>query len=156
MGALGSPTGTLYEVVGEVPLVQNPPTVAGNSQQGGGSRPSSFGRDPSKTRSGVKRKSTGFVRTGQDQSPVRRTSDRSRTPNRAQTPIQSPVPAPVPKGTPTHARPTSPAEGLKASTTPQPPSRAASSRDPRTTLIQVTEIRSSTWETTCLHPGVFG
>ena len=52
-GAPGSPTGTLYEVVGEVPLVQNPPTVAGTSQQEGGTRPSSSGRDPSGTRSGV-------------------------------------------------------------------------------------------------------
>ena len=36
-GAPGSPTGILYEVMGELPLVQNPPTVAGTSQQGGGS-----------------------------------------------------------------------------------------------------------------------
>ena len=45
-GAPGSPTGTLYEVVGEVPLVQNPPMVAGTNQQEGGTRPSSSGRDP--------------------------------------------------------------------------------------------------------------
>ena len=31
-GPPGSPTGTLYEVVGEVALVQNPPTTAGTSQ----------------------------------------------------------------------------------------------------------------------------
>ena len=31
-GPLGLPTGTLYEVVGEVALVQNPPTAAGPSQ----------------------------------------------------------------------------------------------------------------------------
>ena len=132
-GLPGSSTGTLYEVVGEVPLVQNPPTIAGTNQQGGGSRPSSSGKDPSGTRSGVRRKSTGSVRTGRDQSPVRRTSDRSRTPDRARTPIRSPVPAPVPGGTPARAQPTSPADGLKVSSTPQPPSRAASSRDPRTT-----------------------
>ena len=33
-GPPGSPTGTLYEVVGEVALVQNPPTAAGPSQSG--------------------------------------------------------------------------------------------------------------------------
>ena len=33
-GPPGSPTGTLYEVVGEVALVQNPPTARGTSQQG--------------------------------------------------------------------------------------------------------------------------
>ena len=32
-GPPGSPTGTLYEVVGEVVLVHNPPTNAGPSQQ---------------------------------------------------------------------------------------------------------------------------
>ena len=132
-GAPGSPTGTLYEVVGEVPLVQNPPTVVGTSQHEGGTWPSSSGRDPSGTRSGVRRKSTRSVRTGQDQSPIRRTSDRTRTPDRARTPIRSLVPAPVPRGTPTHAPPTSPADGLKESSTLQPPSRATSSRDPRTT-----------------------
>ena len=31
-GAPGSPTGTMYEVVGDLPLVQDPPTVAGPSQ----------------------------------------------------------------------------------------------------------------------------
>ena len=40
-GPPGSPTGTLYEVDGEVALVQNPPTAAGPSHQGGGSRPAS-------------------------------------------------------------------------------------------------------------------
>ena len=33
-GPPGSPTGTLYEVVGEVTLVPNPPAGAGPSQQG--------------------------------------------------------------------------------------------------------------------------
>ena len=97
-GPPGSSTGTLYEVVGEVPLVQNPPTDAGTSQQGGGSRPSSSGKDPSGTRSEVRRKSTGSVQTGRGQSPVQRNSDRSGTPDRARTPIRSPVPAPVPEG----------------------------------------------------------
>ena len=48
-GAPRSPTGTLHEVVGEVPLVQNPPTVSRSSQQEGGTRPSNSGRDPSIT-----------------------------------------------------------------------------------------------------------
>ena len=41
----GSPTGTLYEEVGEVALVQNPPTTADPSQQGGGSQLGSSGKD---------------------------------------------------------------------------------------------------------------
>ena len=40
-GPPGSPTGTLYEEVGEVAFMQNPPTTADPSQQGGGSRPGS-------------------------------------------------------------------------------------------------------------------
>ena len=127
----GTPRRVLYEVVGEVPLVQDPPTIAGPSQQEGGTRPSSPGRAPSGTCSaGVRRKSTGSVRTGQDQSPVRRTSDRSRTP------IRNPELAASPsrrKGTPTRAPPTSPTDCLMTSPALQPPSRAASSRDPQTT-----------------------
>ena len=46
----GSPTGTLYEVVGEVALVQNMTTAAGPSQQGGGSWPTSCGRAPKRER----------------------------------------------------------------------------------------------------------
>ena len=136
-GAPGSPTGTLYEVVGEVPLVQNPPTVAGPSLQEGGTRTSSSGRAPSETYvAGVRRKSTGSVRIGRDQSPMRRISNCSRTPDRARTPIRNPEPGASPsrgRGTPTRAPPTSPTDGLKTSPAPQPPSRAASSRDPRTT-----------------------
>ena len=130
-GASGSPTGTLYEVVGEVLLVQDPPTVAGPSQQEGGTRPSSSGRATSGTRcAGIRRKSTGSVRTGRDQSPVRRTLDRSRTP------IRNPEPTAFSsrrKGTPTRALSTSPADGLMTCPALQPPSRAASSRNPRTT-----------------------
>jgi hypothetical protein len=40
-GPPGSPTGTLYEEVGEVALVHDPPTTAEPSQQGGGSGPGS-------------------------------------------------------------------------------------------------------------------
>ena len=130
-GPPGSPTGTLYEVVGEVAMVQDPPMAAGPSEQEGGTRPSSSGRAPSGTRSaGVRTKSTGFVQSGRDQSPVWRTLDRSRTP------IRNPEPAASPnkgKGTPTRAPPTSPADCLMTSPALQPPSRAASSRDPRTT-----------------------
>jgi hypothetical protein len=50
-GPPGSPTGTLYEEVGEVAFVQNPPTAAKPSQQGGDSRPGSSGKDPERTRS---------------------------------------------------------------------------------------------------------
>ena len=50
-GPSGLPTRTLYEVVGEVALVHNPPTTGGPSQQGGGSRPASSGRALERTRS---------------------------------------------------------------------------------------------------------
>jgi hypothetical protein len=64
-GPPGSPTGTLYEEVGKVALVQNPPTAAEPSQQGGGSRPGSSGKDPERTHSsGARRKSTGSARSG--------------------------------------------------------------------------------------------
>ena len=52
-GPSGSPTETLYEVVGKVALVQNPLTAAGPSQQGGGFRPINFGIAPEKERSGA-------------------------------------------------------------------------------------------------------
>ena len=73
--------------------MQNPPTAAGPSQQGGGSQPGSSGKATEKTRSSqVRQKSTGSVRNGRGQSPVPRTSDRSRTPNKAQTPIRHRTP----------------------------------------------------------------
>ena len=50
-GLPGSLTGTLYEEVGEVALVKNPPTIADPSQQRGGSRPGSSGKSPEGTRS---------------------------------------------------------------------------------------------------------
>jgi hypothetical protein len=132
-----SPTGTLYEVVGEVALVQNPPTTTRTSQQEGGTRPASPGRDPSGTRSaGARRKSTGSARSGRDQSPVRRTSNRSRTPDRARSPIRNPELAASPskgKGPATQALATSLADCQVTSPHLQPPSRAASSRDPRAT-----------------------
>ena len=137
-GPPGSPTGTLYEVVGEVALVQNPPPSAGPSQQGGGSRPASSGRAPEPTRSPqVRRKSTGSVRSGRGQSPVPRNSDRSRTPDRVRTPIrhQTSDRETTPgrgKAPMTFTSPSSPPDCQMASPLPPPPSRAASSRDPRT------------------------
>jgi hypothetical protein len=52
-GSPGSPSGTLYEVVGEVAFVQDPPAAAESSQQGGGSGPGNSGKDPEKIRKGL-------------------------------------------------------------------------------------------------------
>ena len=63
-----SPTRTLYEEVGKAAIVADPPTTAEPSQQVGGSRPGSSGKDPERARSPqVRRKSTGSVRTGRGQ-----------------------------------------------------------------------------------------
>ena len=43
-GPPGSPTGTLYEEVGKVAIVADPPATAEPSQQAGGSRPGSSGK----------------------------------------------------------------------------------------------------------------
>src|ERR1700684_2028321 len=45
-GPAGSPTGTLYEEVGKVAIMTDPPTVVEPSEQAGGSRPGSFGENP--------------------------------------------------------------------------------------------------------------
>jgi hypothetical protein len=93
-GSPGSPSGTLYEVVGEVTVLQDPATGAEPSQQKDDSRPGSSGRDPERTRSsGARRKSTGSAvagsaRSGRGQSPALRNSDRSRTPDRVRSPIR--------------------------------------------------------------------
>jgi hypothetical protein len=141
-GPPGSPTGTLFEEVGEVALVQNPPTAAEPSQQGGGSRPGSSGKDPEMTRSiQTRRKSTGSARTGsartgRGQSPAPRTSDQSRTPDRARTPIRHQTPdreATRDKGK-SHAHPatpTFPVDCPMLEPLPTPPSRTTSARDPR-------------------------
>ena len=64
-GPLGSPTGTIYEEVGKVSIVADPPTTAEPSQQTRGSRPGSSGKGPERARSfGARRKSTGSVRHG--------------------------------------------------------------------------------------------
>ena len=127
-GPPGSPTGTLYEEVGEVALVQNPPMTAYPSQQEGGSQPGSSGRTPEKTRSSqARRKSIGSVRTGRGQSPVPRTSDRSRTPNKARTPLrrQNPDQEATPDRGKSHAHsatPIFPADCQMREPLPTPPS----------------------------------
>ena len=75
-----------------------------------------------------------------DKSPIQRNSDRSRTPDRARTPIRHRTPDP--ETTPNRGRipmaqasPSSPPDCQMVSTLPPPPSRAASSRDPRTASI---------------------
>jgi hypothetical protein len=121
-----------------VALVQNPPTTANPSEQGGGSRPWSFGKALERTRSSqARRKSTGSVRTGRGQSPVPRTSDRSRTPDRARTPIrrQTPDREATPDRGKSHAHPatlTFPADCQMLEPFPTPPSKTAFARDPRT------------------------
>ena len=112
--------------------------AAGPSQHGGGSRPGSSEKTPERTcTSQVRPKSTGSVRTGPGQSPVLRTSDRSRTPNRARTPIrhQTPDREATPdrgKAHASQASPSSPPDCQMMEPFPPPPSRAASTRDPRT------------------------
>jgi hypothetical protein len=72
------PSGTLYEVVGEVTVLQDPAPDAEPSQQKDDSRPRSSGRDPERTHSsGARRKSTGSAvvgstRSGRGRSPAPR------------------------------------------------------------------------------------
>ena len=130
-GPPGSPTGTLYEEIGKVAIVADPPTTAKPSQQAGGSRPGSSGKDPERSPSSqVRRKSTGLVRTGRGQSPVPRTSDRSRTPDQARTPIDTRLR--IGKTQVHPATPTFPADYQMQEPAATPPSRSASARDPRT------------------------
>ena len=84
-GPPGSPTGTLYEAVGEVEVVRNPPTAV---EPGEGSKPGSTGREPERTRSSPpRRKTTGSERSGRGQSPACRSPNRTRTPDRSRTPV---------------------------------------------------------------------
>jgi hypothetical protein len=140
-GSPGSPSGTLYEVVGEVIVLQEP-TDAEPSQQRDDSRPGNPGRDPERTRSsGARRKSTGSAvagsaRSGRGQSPAPRNSDRSRTPDRVRSPIRHQTPDPEAsrdKGK-THAlstTPTFPADHPMPEQLLTPPSRTTSTREPR-------------------------
>ena len=137
-GPPGSPTGTLYEEVGEVAIVQNLPATADPSQQAGGSQPGSSGRVPERIRSSqARRKSTGSVRTRRGQSPVPKTSDRSRTPYGARTPLRRQTPdreATPDRGmSQAHpATPTFPADCQMQEPLATPPPRSASARDPNT------------------------
>ena len=90
-GPPGSPSGTLYEAVGEVEVVRSPPTTV---DPGEGSRPGSTGKEPEKTRSTQpRRKTPGSERSGRGQSPARRSPNRSRTPERSRTPVRRLSPA---------------------------------------------------------------
>ena len=140
-----SPTGTLYEVIGEVELVPSSQAGAGPSQPTGTSKPPESGRIPDRektpvperTRSSqVRRKSTErSARSGRGQSlnPNRgRTLERSRIPERAQTPEMMRTldwgKAPISQVSPTPAL-----DCMIVEQWAPPPSHAMSARDPRTT-----------------------
>ena len=131
------PPGTLYETVGEVAVVWNPPTAV---EQIDGLRPGGSGKAPEITHfSQVRRKSTGSDRTGRGQSSVRRTSDRSRTLDKARTPIRRRTPerettSGKGKSRAHQASPSSPPDCLMLEPTHTPPSRAALVKDPLTVL----------------------
>jgi hypothetical protein len=140
-GTPGSPSGTLYEVVGEVTVLQDPAPDAKPSQQKDDARPGSSGRDPERTRSsGARRKSAGLAaagsaRSGRGQSPAPRNSDRSRIPDRVRSPIRHQTPDPEAsrdKGK-AHAlstTPTFPADHPMPEQLLTPPSRTTSAREP--------------------------
>ena len=98
-GPPGSPTATLYEVVGEVELVPTSQAGDGPSQLAGTPRPQESGRVlnrgkthvPERIRlSQVRRKSTERTATsGRGQSP---NPDRARTPERSRTPERARIP----------------------------------------------------------------
>jgi hypothetical protein len=139
-GTPGSPSGTLYEVVGEVTVLQEA-TDADPSQQKDDLRPESSGRDPERTHSsGARQKSTGSAvagstRSGRGQSPAPRKSDRSRTPDRVRSPIRHQTPDPKAsrdKGK-AHAlstTPTFPADYPMPEQLLTPPSKTTSAREP--------------------------
>ena len=131
-------------------LLPTSPMEAGPSQPSGTSQPTSSGRAPDRERYGapertrssqVRRKSTGSVRSGKGQSPAPwRTSDRSRTPDRARTHVsrRTPEREATPdrgKAPMAQASPTSVLDCQMLEPYAHPPSRAASTRDPRTTSV---------------------
>ena len=129
-GPPGSPIGTLYEAVGEVEVVRNPPTVV---EPGEGSRPGSTGREPERTRSSQpRRKTTGSERFGRGQSPTRRSPNRSRTPDRSRTPVRrcSPERETASGKGKAQAHQSSPSECLMLEAAPGT-SRALSIREPK-------------------------
>ena len=121
-------------------IVADPPATAEPSQQAGGSRPGSSGRDPERARSSrARRKSTGSVRTGRGQSPAPRVSDRSRTPDRTRSPIRHQAmdrEATPDKGKSraNPATPTFPTDYPMGEPAATSPSRSASARYQRTAL----------------------
>ena len=135
-GPAGSPTGTLYEEVGKVAIMTDPPTAAEPSEQVGRSRPGSSRQNPERPRSsGARRKSTGLARTGRGQSQGPRNSDRSRTPDRVRSPIRNQAlgqEATPDKGKSWANPATSPTDDPMEEPVVTPPSRSASARDPRT------------------------
>ena len=137
-GPPGSPTGTLYEEVGKVAIVTDPPTAAEPNQQAGGSRLGSSGKDPERPRSsGARRKNTSSARTGRGQSLGPRNSDRSRTPDRVRSPIRQQaldqnVTPDKGKSRANPTTPTFPTDYPMEEPVATPPSRSASARDPRT------------------------
>ena len=137
-GPPGSPIGTLYEEVGEVAMVADPPATAEPSQQAGGSRPGSSGKDPEKARSsGTWRKSTGSIKTGRGQSLAPRSLERSRTPDRARTPIRHQAMdwEATPDRGKSRANPATPTfqtDYPMTEPTATPPSRSTSAQDSRT------------------------
>ena len=136
-GPPGSPTGTLYEAVGEVVVVHNPPTAVEPRE---GSRPGSSEKAPERIRSShVMRKSIGSDRSGRGQSPVGMTSDRSRTLDRTRTPIKRRTPerettSGKGKSRAHQTSPSSPPECLMLEAAHTPTCRAALIKDPVTVL----------------------
>ena len=119
-------------------IVADPPTTAEPSQQAEGSRPGSSGKDPERARSSqVRQKNTGSVRTGRGQSLVPRSSNRSRTPDRARMPIrhQTSDREATPDRGKIQVHPAFPifsADYQMQEPAATPPSKSASARDPRT------------------------
>ena len=147
-GPPGSPTGTLYEVIGEVELVPASQMGAGPNQPAETSQPTKSGRLPDREKtpvpkrthsSQVRRKSTErSARSGRGQSPNPnrgRASERSRTPKRARTPerVRMPDRTKTPDRGKAPVSQVSRAHVLDCMIVKQwapPPSHAMSARDP--------------------------
>ena len=153
-GPPGSPTGTLYEVIGEVELVPASQAGAGPSQPARTSKPTESERNPDRkktpvperTRSSqVRRKSTKWsAKSGRG-----RTLEQSRTPERANTPERIRAPdrtKTLDRGKAPMSQ-VSPALALDCMIVGQwmpPPSHAMSAKDPRTTSVSCVRNRERT------------
>ena len=131
-GPCRSPTGTLYDAIGEVEVAHNLPTAVEPVE---GSRAWSIRKTPEwACSSQPRRKSTGLDKSGRGQSPVRRTPDRSRTPDKSHTPVRRHTPrreTTFGKGK-SRAHPSSPPKCMMlevAPTTSRAASRAASHQE---------------------------